>query len=111
MGLDIMAELGLTLHPATGTIYSVKDEAEEQPVLPAIRNYQHRIVLRKGTLPIRHSLRRLPLSVREQVSQELRRLEAGVIERVDTSEWVNPIVVAPKKNGSIRLCVDLRGAQ
>lgn len=87
MELDIMAVLGLTLHPATGTIYSVEDEAGKQLVLPAIRNYQHQIVLREGTAPIRHSLRRFPLSVREQVSQELRRLDkAGVIERVDTSE-------------------------
>lgn len=28
---------------------------------------------------------------------------------MDTFEWISPIVAAGKKNGSIRLCVDLRG--
>ena len=32
----------------------------------------------------------------------------GVIERIDTSPWVSPVVVAWKKSGKIRLCVDLR---
>lgn len=47
--------------------------------------------------------------MREKVSEELAKLErSGVIERINASEWVSPIVVARKKNGEIRLCVDLR---
>lgn len=34
---------------------------------------------------------------------------AGVIERIDASAWVSPIVVTQKKTGKIRMCVDLRG--
>ncbi|XP_064486026.1 uncharacterized protein K02A2.6-like [Ornithodoros turicata] len=33
-----------------------------------------------------------------------------VIEPVTASEWISPIVVARKKDGKIRLCVDLRGS-
>lgn len=35
--------------------------------------------------------------------------ELDVIERVNASEWVSPIAVVKKKDGGIRLCVDLRG--
>nr|XP_054917172.1 uncharacterized protein K02A2.6-like [Dermacentor andersoni]XP_054921513.1 uncharacterized protein K02A2.6-like isoform X1 [Dermacentor andersoni] len=52
---------------------------------------------------------RLPLALRDQVTNELRRLEdCDVIERVEASEWVSPLVVVRKKDGAIRLCVDLR---
>ena len=55
-------------------------------------------------------LRRLPLAVRDEVSQELQKLlENDIIERIEASEWISPIVVSRKKNGQIRLCVDLRG--
>lgn len=43
------------------------------------------------------------------MSAELDRLlKAGVIERVDASAWVSPIVVTGKKTGGIRMCADLR---
>ena len=36
-------------------------------------------------------------------------LAAGVIEPVEKSEWVSPMVVQEKKTkGDIRICVDLR---
>ena len=36
-------------------------------------------------------------------------LEAGVIEPVEESKWINPIVVQDKKNlGEVRICVGLR---
>ena len=44
------------------------------------------------------------------MKEELRKMEeAGVISRVDEpTEWCAGMVVAPKKNGSVRICVDLR---
>ena len=35
-------------------------------------------------------------------------LEAGIIEVVKESEWISPMVVQDKKQGGIRICVDLR---
>ena len=36
-------------------------------------------------------------------------LAAGIIEPVEESEWVSPMVVQEKKTkGEIRICVDLR---
>jgi hypothetical protein len=35
-------------------------------------------------------------------------LEVGVIEPVEESKWINPMVVQEKKQGGISICVDLR---
>jgi hypothetical protein len=37
-----------------------------------------------------------------------RMLDAGIIELVKESEWINPMVVQYKKTGGIRIYVDLR---
>ena len=55
--------------------------------------------------------RRLPLALRDEVSAELKRLQAqGIIEPIDSCPWISNLVVVRKKTGSIRLCVDLRKA-
>ncbi|XP_006821806.1 uncharacterized protein LOC102801680 [Saccoglossus kowalevskii] len=47
--------------------------------------------------------------VREEVSKELSGLEnLDIIERIDTSLWISNLVVACRKSGDIRLCVDLQ---
>jgi hypothetical protein len=35
-------------------------------------------------------------------------LEVGIIEPMEESEWIIPMVVQEKKQGGIRICVDLR---
>ena len=54
--------------------------------------------------------RQVPLPLRPKVAQELERMEsAGVISKVDQpTPWCAGMVVVPKKNGSIRICVDLK---
>ena len=83
-------------------------EQQVEP-LPAIEGYVHKIILKPDAHPTAYRLRRLPMVVREEVSTELRRLlDADIIERVDASEWVSPLVVSRKPCGQIHLCVDLR---
>lgn len=58
--------------------------------------------------PIRQRPRRVPVSLREQVeTQKEKMLQDGVIEESD-SPWCSPVVLARKKDGSFRFCVDLR---
>lgn len=74
-----------------------------------VKGFAHHVKRKPGVPPVAAKLRRLPLALREQVSAELRRLEqCGIIESVDASEWISPIVVVRKQDGRIRLCVDLR---
>ena len=53
-------------------------------------------------------LRRIPLSVKEDVEEELLRLEKlGVITReTRPTDWVSGMVVAKKPSGKLRICLD-----
>ena len=54
--------------------------------------------------------RRIPIPYREKVKEELSRMEEqGVISRVDgPTKWCSGMVAIPKKNGAVRICVDLQ---
>ncbi|KAJ8362815.1 hypothetical protein SKAU_G00116460 [Synaphobranchus kaupii] len=120
MGMDLVTGLRLRIEGAT---VLPSAPASAAPVLhlssatassppPAIgcaKNFIHRVKVSRTVTPVRQKLRRLPLSVRDAVTDELNRLlAAGVIENIDASEWISPIVVTQKKTGGIRMCVDLR---
>ena len=53
--------------------------------------------------------RRVPLPLLPKVRDELRRMESlGVIKPInEPTEWCSGIVVVPKPNGRVRICVDL----
>ncbi|MCO5557472.1 hypothetical protein L7F22_011037 [Adiantum nelumboides] len=43
------------------------------------------------------------------IQEELEKLiKCGFIYPIEHSEWVSPIVIVPKKNGKLRVCVDLK---
>ena len=51
--------------------------------------------------------------MRKDVSKELEKLvKQDIIEKVidQPTPWISPIVCTPKKDGGIRLCVDMRAA-
>ena len=54
--------------------------------------------------------RNVPLPLRSKVEQELTRMEQlGVIQPVDgPTDWCQAMVVVPKPDGSVRICVDLK---
>ena len=56
--------------------------------------------------------RRTQFSLREKVKEKIEELVAiDIIEPVEgPTPWVSPVVVVPKQNDEIRLCVDLRRA-
>ena len=76
--------------------------------LGMIRATEHRIPLEPGTKPIRAMPDRKGPAMREMVAKEVKKmLNAGVIEPANT-EWTFPVVLVPKKDGSLRFCVDYR---
>ena len=71
-----------------------------------IRATEHRIPLEPGTKPIPSMLYRKGPALREMVAKEVKKmLNAGVIEPANI-EWASPVVLVPKKDGSLRFCVD-----
>ncbi|XP_033097313.1 uncharacterized protein K02A2.6-like [Anneissia japonica] len=87
----------------------VKQVEHARDTLGKVKGFKHKVKVRPEVKPVQQKLRRLPLTVRQAVSAELQRLlDAGIIKRAEAPEWVSPIVVAWKKTGKIRICVDLR---
>jgi hypothetical protein len=72
-----------------------------------IKNVKHEIET-GNQKPIAVNPRRIPLHVEEKVDDLVQDLERKDIIVKTSSSWNFPIVVVPKKNGDIRMCVDYR---
>ena len=60
------------------------------------------------SLPIRCSPYKIPQKPEEEVNKEIEKmLEMGII-RPSTNPWAASVVIVPKPDGTIRLCVDYR---
>lgn len=58
--------------------------------------------------PIRQPLRRIPFALQSTVRTEIQKmLEQGVIQK-SNSPWSSPVVMAKKKDGKWRFCIDYR---
>ena len=68
---------------------------------------EHRIETAAAN-PVRLPPYRLPQAYRERVQEELQEMLADGIIEPSNSDWAAPIVLVPKKDGSLRLCVDYR---
>ena len=57
-------------------------------------------------------VKRTPFSLREKIKEKIEELVAmDIIEPVEgATPWVSPVVVEPKQNDEIHLCVDMRRA-
>jgi hypothetical protein len=67
-----------------------------------------RLEVNENVKPVITPTRRVPTALKEQFKEELDRLETlGVIARVDKpTPWVSSVVVATKKSGELRVCID-----
>ena len=70
----------------------------------------HHIQLDPKQNPVVHPPRKVPVTIRPKVKDELERMERlGVIERIqDPTDWVNSMVTVIKPNGKLRICIDPR---
>ena len=63
--------------------------------------------------PVAQRERRIPFAFHDKVNEELKRLEnEGIIEDVTgkPTPWLNPLVIVPKGEHNIKICVDMRAA-
>ena len=74
-------------------------------------NGEFQICLKPDATPFTlHTPRNIPLPLRKKVKEELSCMESlGVISKVDVpAPWCAGMVVVPKKDGTVRICVDLK---
>jgi hypothetical protein len=116
LGVDAISKLKLTISPVQQevTVSSV-NRTEPVPVtiapepLPSIKGFEFFIRL-KSDAPdtLVQKTRRIPFALQQQVEAEITKLlQQDIIEEIDASSYVSPIVVVPKGDG-IRLCVDYK---
>jgi hypothetical protein len=68
-----------------------------------------RIPLKSDARPVKQRPYRLNPKYKEKVKIDLdKMLKAGIIEHVEESEWIIPMVVQDKTTGEIKICIDLR---
>ena len=58
--------------------------------------------------PIKQASRRVPFAVRGEVTKMINNMLADNVVQESASPWASPIVLAKKKDGSLRFCVDYR---
>ena len=77
-----------------------------------LTNYSVELHLKPDAKFVAQPCRRVPYSFRSKEEEKLTELEdMDIIERVEgPTPCVSPIVVVPKQNGDIRICVDMRMA-
>ena len=77
-----------------------------------LEGYQVKLHINPEVQPVAQPLRRPAFSLREKIERKLDELmQEDIIEKVEgPTPWVNPVVVVPKPNGDVRLCVDMRCA-
>ena len=114
LGLPSITALQLAARlDATATDYTESILERYPTVFQGLGNFgeEYKIELKPDATP--YSLmapRNIPIPLRPKVKEELTRMESlGVISPVDQpTPWCAGMVVVPKKEGAIRICVDLK---
>ena len=75
-----------------------------------LKDIEVKLHIDTSVAPVAQTARRLPFHMRQKVATALDKLhKQDIIERVEgPTPYVSPLVVIPKKDGDVRLCVDMR---
>ena len=124
LGLQACDQLNLLKRVAATTVSPLVSEPVSEPIpqdsvagqymdlfqgFGCMREYSYQIQLKEGAQPhCQATARKVPYNLYDKVKAELERmLQLNVIkEVVQLTAWVSPMVVVPKKDGSVRICVD-----
>lgn len=96
---------------------AIRRVAEEKsdasvPKTGKLKGYQLIIPEDKTVAPVAQACRRIPFALRAPLREKCQKLlDEDIIERVKgASRWVSNVVPVLKKNGKLRVCVDMRRA-
>nr|XP_058962028.1 uncharacterized protein K02A2.6-like [Pocillopora verrucosa] len=91
----------------------LKDFADIFQGVGKLKDFQLKLHINKNVKPVAQPVRRLPFGLRDKVDKKLDELlQEDIREEVPCgpTEWTSPLVVVPKPDGDIRICVDMRRA-
>ncbi|XP_077215660.1 uncharacterized protein LOC143850288 [Tasmannia lanceolata] len=99
------------VEPESGASEDVLAVSDEMNISSHEDIVQHRLPLIPGAKPKKQKLRRMKpewaLKIKDEVTKQL---EVGFLEVVEYPEWLANIVPVLKKDGKVRMCVDLNKA-
>lgn len=77
-----------------------------------MKNVNVKLHIDPSITPVKQTHRRIPFHQRKNVEQCVNELlEQDIIEPAEgPTPWINPVVIVPRSNGSIRMCIDMREA-
>lgn len=82
-----------------------------KPVVGCIPGVKCSLKLRSNAKPVFIREHPVPFALIDRFNAELNALEKdSIIEKVAVSDWGSPLVVIPKPDGKVRLCVDYKVA-
>jgi len=74
-----------------------------------LNGFRHKPEVDPKITPVQKKFWQPPIALREAISTELLRMKReDIIEQIESSTWMSNLVVARKKDGNIRLCVNLK---
>ena len=116
IGANAISKLELTVTGQQNNLvtYSIdrarKSDKSQTETLPKLNGFTFFIKL-KSDAPstLIQKNRRVPFSLEAAIESEISKLlQDDIIEEIDSSPYLSPIVVVPKPDGKIRLCVDYK---
>lgn len=79
--------------------------------LNKIKDVLIRIPIDESITPVQQRYRRTPVALEEAANRKIQEmLDRDIIEKIEEgpAEWISPMVVVPKSDGDVRICVDMR---
>ena len=75
-----------------------------------LKNTQVKLEIDESITPVAQPSRRIPHSIKAKVNAKLEEMRnEGIIEKVQgATPWLSPLIAIPKKNGDVRLVLDMR---
>ncbi|ERL87118.1 hypothetical protein D910_04518, partial [Dendroctonus ponderosae] len=66
------------------------------------------IKLKENAIPVAFPARKVPFAIQEKLKDTLDSLEKQkiIMKDMDSAEWVHPLVIVRKSNGTLRICLD-----
>lgn len=105
LGYETAKLLGV-LKIGIDNVNNINDENPKE--LSKIKGISIEIPMKADIKPVQQQYRRIPAPLEKLVDEKISKmLRQDIIEKVEAN-WISPLVITPKPNNDVRVCVDMR---